>query len=134
MRCQNCHEEIPDTAKACFRCEAPVVPAPTKEETDAAHQVLGQMTPEMMAELHQAMIECSTREDFVNRVLLGECPTCGSSKTGDCEHDPEINEILVARCYDCGQLWCAECTELLDPKALFCECWNESWEDEAANE
>ena len=60
-----------------------------------------------------------------NRVTVGNCPECGSEDTGDCEHDPEINEILLARCYTCSQFWCTECGRLLEKDQRFCECWVE---------
>ena len=50
---------------------------------------------------------------------------CRSENTGDCEHDPEINDILVGRCFDCGQLWCTECDRLLKKDCPSCECWEE---------
>ena len=57
--------------------------------------------------------------------FVGACPKCEGTNTGDCENDPEIDELLVGRCYDCGQLWCTECLRLLEPQAAYCECWDE---------
>ena len=50
-------------------------------------------------------------EEFVNRIMVGDCPACGSSETSDCENDPEIDDPCVARCLACGQLWCPDCGE-----------------------
>jgi hypothetical protein len=121
MQCLNCGKSIPDTAKICQFCEAPVAEAPTKEEEQVVREVLGQMPPEALEELRAAFMESSTGEEFVNQLMTGSCPKCGSSNTGDCDDDPEIREILLGRCYDCGQLWCTECGQLLN--APFCKCW-----------
>ena len=40
MRCLNCHHDIPDTAKICAHCEAPVMEEPTEEEMEAARALL----------------------------------------------------------------------------------------------
>jgi len=125
MRCWNCHRELPENAKVCPRCEADAGPGPSQEEMDMAQAMLEQMSPEALAELHQAIQECDTAEEFVDRIMVGDCPTCGSSKTSHCENDPEINELLVGRCYACGQLFCTECEKLLKLGATTCECWDE---------
>jgi hypothetical protein len=95
------------------------------------------LPPDALAELHQVFAECDSAEEFANRIMVGECPKCGSQNTDDCEDDPEIDELLVGRCHDCGQLWCTECRRLLTPKAAFCECWEEDdelFEDEEEDE
>jgi hypothetical protein len=125
MRCFNCNRDIPDTAKICAHCETPVVEAPTADEMAAAREMLERLPPDVMAELEQTIRESDTADDFINRIFVGECPKCAGTHTGDCENDPEIGELLVGRCYDCGQLWCTECLRLLQPQAAFCECWDE---------
>jgi hypothetical protein len=130
MKCWNCQREIPETAKICVHCEEPVMPEPSAEEMEAARELLEQLPPEAVAELHEAIMSSSTANEFADRILVGDCPKCNSSKTGDCEDDPEIAELLVGRCYDCGQLWCTECCRLLDTAAPVCECWDEE-EDES---
>lgn len=31
--------------------------------------------------------------------MIGDCPTCGSSNTGDCENDPDIKRfVLLCAC------------------------------------
>jgi hypothetical protein len=125
MHCFNCLREIPDTAAICVHCEAPVMPEPTAEEMDAARALLQQLPPDAAAELHKAFLASETADDFVDRIFVGDCPSCDSSNTGHCENDPEIAELLVGRCYDCGQLFCTECCRLLEPQRPFCKCWNE---------
>jgi hypothetical protein len=125
MRCQNCRKKLPKNAKVCLYCEAAVEPAPSEEEMDMARQLLTEMPPDVVAELRRAINDSETCESFVNSIFVGECPKCGSAKTGDCENDPEIDCLLVGRCYDCGILWCTECEKLLDPKTPECPCWDE---------
>jgi hypothetical protein len=83
------------------------------------------MPPETLAELGEAMNDSASAEEFANRIMVGPCPSCGSEQTANCEEDPEINEPLVGRCYDCGQLWCTECGKALERKAFQCACWDE---------
>jgi len=129
MRCLNCNREIPDKAKMCGHCEAPVIEPPTPEEMEAARAFLDQLPADAAAELHQALLNSDTAEEFADSILVGNCPKCDGVNTGDCEDDPEIGELLVGRCYDCGQLWCTECLRLLTPKAATCPCWDEDIED-----
>lgn len=125
MRCLNCGKKIPDDAKVCGFCEAKVGGGITEEERQIVEDILLQMPPEAMEDLRAALAGSDTAEDFANRIIVGDCPKCGSVETGDCENDPEIGELLVGRCYQCGQLWCIECRKLLEPAAPECECWNE---------
>lgn len=125
MRCWNCNHEMPDTAKVCAHCEASMMPEISAEEMQMAAALLEQMPPELLAELRQAIGESSTAEDFANRIFVGDCPACSSSDTGNCESDPDIDDLLVGRCYDCGQLWCTECRRLLQRNAIPCPCLNE---------
>jgi hypothetical protein len=122
MRCLNCNRELPETAKICAHCEAPVMEEPTAEEMEAARALLEQLTPEAAAELQQVFLDSDTADEFVDRIFVGNCPKCDSENTGNCENDPEIDNLLVGRCYDCGQLFCTECCRLLDAKASVCDC------------
>jgi hypothetical protein len=125
MRCWNCGRKVPKTAKVCQFCEAAIEPEPTDEEKRIVGDLLREMPPETMEELQAVFEQSETAEDFANRILVGECPRCGSAETGDCEHDPEIGELLVGRCYQCGQLWCTECGRFLERDSPSCECWDE---------
>jgi hypothetical protein len=125
MRCWNCNRDIPPTAKACVHCEAPVMEEPTAEEMEAACALLEQMPPEVAAEFQQLFLESDTAEEFADRIMVGNCPACDSHNTGNCANDPDIGELLVGRCFNCGQLWCTECCRLLEPQAAVCPCWEE---------
>ncbi len=125
MRCWNCGKEIPEAAQACQFCEAAVKPEPTEEEMEAVRGILEQMPPEDLEELQALVGQSETAEEFADRILVGECPKCGSLETGNCENDPEIGELLVGRCFQCGQLWCTECSRLLELDSPSCKCWEE---------
>ncbi len=125
MRCWNCGKKIPDKAKVCKFCEAAVETEPTEEEKEAVRDILGQMPPEALDELRTAIEGSDTAEEFADRIFVGDCPKCGSEETGNCEADPEIGELLVGRCYQCGQLWCTECGQLLERNSPLCPCWEE---------
>lgn len=113
MLCWSCGKEIPDDANRCRYCEAEVESGPTEDEIGAVEDLLGQMSPDAISELRAAFGKSETGEEFVNRIMVGDCPKCGSSNTGDCGEDPEINDPSIGRCFDCGQLWCVDCGELL---------------------
>ncbi len=132
MKCWNCLKELPKAAKACPSCEAAVEDDPTPEEIEAVQEVLDQMPTEVLGELQALMANSQSAEEFINQIFVGDCPKCNSSETGDCEHDPEIDNLLVGRCYECGHMWCTECEKPLDPKAPKCPCWEEEiegWDD-----
>lgn len=138
MICWSCRREMPDTAEFCPHCEAKVEEDPTADEEAAVQQVLKSMSPGMIDELRDAFEQCTSGEEFVNRIMVGDCPKCGSSNTGDCESDPEIEDACVGRCSECGQLWCVYCSELLraDHSADHdCPVWSEmdfddeDWDD-----
>jgi hypothetical protein len=125
MRCWNCGHKVPEKARICGHCEADLTEAPSAEEQAAVMELFGQMPPDVLAELREAMKESASAEEFANRIMVGPCPSCGSEQTSDCDADPEINELLVGRCYECGQLWCTECDKLLTRQRLYCDCWDE---------
>lgn len=125
MRCWNCGRQLGRSARVCQYCEAAVEAEPSEEEKEMVQELLGQMPSEALEELRSAFEQSETGEEFVNRIFIGDCPKCGSHETGDCENDPEIEEILVGRCYQCGQLWCSECGRLLEPESASCPCWEE---------
>jgi hypothetical protein len=125
MRCFNCGKEIPEKAKICEHCEAPVEEEVTAEDAELVQEMLEGLHPEAKDALLHAFEQSSTAEEFVNRIMVGACPKCGSEDTGDCDHDPEIDNILVGRCFACGQLWCTECGKLLSKDRPDCECWDE---------
>ena len=93
MICWSCQQEISEAAERCPHCEAETEPAPTGEEMAAVTKALADEGPELMAELRDAFEKSADGEDFVNRVMIGDCPKCGSSETGDCEHDSEIDDV-----------------------------------------
>ena len=125
MQCWNCGQDIPDAAMICEFCEAVREAEPTEEEIEAVHEALEQRPPEVLEALQDAIHHSKTGEEFVNRIMVGECPGCGSEDTGDCEHDPEIDSVAVGRCFECGQLWCTVWDGLLEKDRSSCACWEE---------
>ena len=126
MICWSCQQKIPDTAKRCPHCEAEAMEEPTADETTAVLESLAGMSPEVVNELCTALEQSETGEEFVNTIMVGDCPKCSSSKTGDCENDPDIEDPCVARCFECGQLWCADCGEFFTESAADHDC--PAWE------
>lgn len=120
MLCWSCGKELPEDAKQCKHCEAPVEPEPTPEEMEMVNELLSDMGPEVLDELRAAFEGSSTGEEFVNRIMVGDCPKCDTSDTGDCGDDPEIDDICVGRCFACGQLWCLDCGQLLKKDSPAC--------------
>lgn len=129
MRCLNCLKDLPKNAKVCPHCAAAVEPEASPEEMESVRDFLSKLPPDTMAQLHELLGKSGTAEEFADRILVGDCPKCGSDQTGNCEHDPEIDNLLVGRCYACGQLFCTECESLLKVGATECPCLDEG-EDE----
>jgi hypothetical protein len=101
---------------------------PTAEDVAAVESALADMSPDMIDELRDAFEKSASGEEFVNRIMIGDCPTCHSSNTSDCEHEPEIDDPTVARCFDCGQLWCPDCGELFKDREFAdhdCPAWQD---------
>jgi hypothetical protein len=130
MNCWNCGHAVAENALFCGHCEADMAQAPSTEAMAAVMKVLAQMPPDALGELGEAMAASASGEEFANRIMVGPCPSCGSEHTGDCDADPEINEIRVGRCYECGQFWCCECGNALTRKLLYCACWDEDEDEE----
>ncbi len=128
MNCWNCLKKLPKGAKACPFCEAAVDDEPSPDEIEAVKHILDQMPADVLGDLEALVADSGSADDFVNRIFVGDCPKCNSSETGDCENDPEIDNLLVGRCYQCGHLWCTECERPLDPKSPDCTCWDEEVE------
>ena len=102
---------------------------PTAEQQAAVMQMLGELDPSMIGEIAKVFDQSSSGEDFVNQIMVGQCPNCGSTSTGDCENDPEIEDPCIGRCTGCGQLWCCDCEDLfntVDDAAMHdCPVWEE---------
>ncbi len=129
MNCWNCLKELPRAAKACPFCEAAVEDNPSPDEFKVVQGILDQMPAEVLGELGALIDDSDSAEEFINRIFVGDCPKCNSSDTGDCEKDPEIENLLVGRCYECAHMWCTECEKPLDPKSPECPCWDEEIEE-----
>jgi len=129
MQCMNCGQQLPPDAKVCAACEAPVEPEMSAEDLKLARAVLDNMPPDALAELMALAEDSESAEDFADRIFVGDCPECGSEDTGNCESDPEIGELLVGRCYQCGHLWCTECGKTMSLAAHQCPCWDEEFDE-----
>jgi hypothetical protein len=122
MLCWNCGRKVPDTAKVCKHCEADLSDAPGEEEMAAVEGILKDMDPDMLAEMLELAQNCSSAEEFADRIMVGDCPACGSAKTGNCENDPEMEDITLGRCFECGQIWCTLCDRVLEKGETTCDC------------
>ena len=85
-------------------------------------EVFASLDEESQEAMRSAFEKSETAEEFVNRVMVGDCPSCGSADVGDCGEDPEIRDNCVGRCYACGKLWCLECGEIFENKQTSCGC------------
>ena len=131
--CWSCEKKLPRDAVRCLHCEAKVEDAPKPEDAAMLMELLGEMDPSLMNEMRQMALESETGEDFVNRLMVGECPKCESDDTGHCEDDPEIEDPCVGRCFQCSQLFCCDCEELFanakSAAAHDCPMWEDDPEE-----
>jgi hypothetical protein len=127
---------MPDGAKFCVHCEASVEKLSfSSDELKFAEELLRNMPDNVKQELRAVFESSSTADDFVNRIFVGDCPSCGSSSTSCCEDDPDIDNPLVGRCLDCSLLWCTECGSVIPIKGPYeCSCWDEEIEGLDENE
>jgi hypothetical protein len=56
----------------------------------------------------KAFKQTSTLDGFLSALMVGNCPSCGSTKTRDCDESP-LHDITVGICLDCHHMWCLEC-------------------------
>jgi hypothetical protein len=61
-------------------------------------------------------------DKFVNEVMAGSCPKCGSDNTSDCENDPILKDNTIGHCQDCGAYWCLECGHIFKRAKKGMEC------------
>ncbi len=132
MRCWSCGKEIADDAQRCSHCEAMVDASPDFEEMEMAREFIDNLDPEMRKRLYEVFEDSSTGEEFVDRIMVGNCPQCDSAKTGNCEHDPDIEDVSIGRCFDCGYLWCTICDSPYTPGVACAVC--QELEDEFDDE
>ncbi len=50
-----------------------------------------------------------SEEEFFNMVMVGDCPSCGSSGTVQCDEVDEEGDPTIGLCKSCGYTWCLEC-------------------------
>ncbi len=85
-------------------------------------------------------------DQFVNQILIGSCPKCGSNNVHDCKAQSPImvkgflsgiyrqygsncpvamklDDSRVAHCDDCNYLWCLECGAELSFEDPDCDHW-----------
>lgn len=67
------------------------------------------VAPGIIGALHEVAKKHDTAEGFADAIFVGPCPECGSKNVGDCDSDPDYNNILLGRCFACGNVWCTEC-------------------------
>src|ERR1700756_1067247 len=121
MKCSKCGKTIPSDKSLCVACEMDDDIDMMPEELAMAEELLKEMTPEMLDELKSAFNESGSAEEFANRIMVGPCPKCGSDNTSHWGDDPEIDDISVSRCKECGQLWCSLCEKPLDKSSPICK-------------
>ncbi len=122
MKCWNCQAEVADQAKSCPECEADLTdPQPVNAETiEMINDWLSDLPEETKTMLQEYAESCNTAEEFANAILVGPCVHCQSNHVGNCEDDPDYNDITLGRCFDCGTVWCTECDHILEKNEVVC--------------
>lgn len=62
------------------------------------------------------------QEEFIRSVTVGNCPTCESTRTKDCDDSP-LNDITIGLCLECFHMWCLECGEKFKLGQTVCTHW-----------
>jgi len=91
---------------------------------DDLSRLWGELPKDVREKLVEAVggSDATAMEEFLSEMFIGDCPHCGSGATGDCAREPDIEDVTVGMCLDCGYLWCAECGRLVTWD-LPCEHW-----------
>ena len=100
MKCWNCGYEVQPNTQVCRRCEADQREHKESDPTvlNETISVVENQNPGLLESLRSVAERHGTAEDFVNAIFLGPCPECESEKVGDCEHDPDYENLnLVSR-------------------------------------
>lgn len=86
------------------------------------------------------------KDFFISRIMVGDCPRCGSINTHDCgasDFDPltidspenvfekgsecwavgELDDPTIGHCDDCDYLWCIECGSQISVDERVCGHW-----------
>jgi len=69
--------------------------------------------------------ELLERDRFVQAVMVGGCPECGSENTYDCENNPLLEDNTIGHCLECETYWCLECGYVFEKveKGMQCPHW-----------
>jgi len=94
------------------------------KKQDDFKKIWDSIPKDVQDELTKALEESSATsvEEFISEIFVGDCPECGSRNTRDCEELPDIDDITIGLCNDCGRLWCTECGRTIT-KGDVCEHW-----------
>lgn len=79
-------------------------------------EIVKHLDPDVLADFGKAALNAETADDFVNAIMIGDCPKCSSTNLVSCEQDPDIDNPCIAHCFDCGVYWCTECRKPLSAK------------------
>lgn len=116
MKCENCGSEI--TEVKCPECGA--IQTDLLEE---ASEMFESLPEEVQEFLKKSVEESATDEEFISKVMVGNCPNCGSDLTVDCENVRGIEDPTVGLCEECQHVWCLECMTPLDRDGPDCPHW-----------
>jgi hypothetical protein len=81
------------------------------------------MSDDMLGEMRELAGKAGTAENFADLIFIGNCPKCGSEEVANCEETRTIEDVTVARCFQCGLFWCTECGNELSEDAAECPHW-----------
>jgi len=95
----------------------------SEEEEKAVEEACKLLSPEDLQSLFEEAKEAAPLDDFLNSVFVGDCPRCGSNKTMDGEGVPDLDDITVGLCRECGCMWCLECEQIFEKNQKGCRHW-----------
>jgi hypothetical protein len=89
-----------------------------------ATEAMASLDPSLVSYLLDNAANSSNVEEFISKLMIGECPKCRSSSTVDGDAPP-VNDITVGICLACGCHWCLECGNVFPKGETSCSCWLE---------
>jgi len=89
---------------------------------ESVSDILKALPKDLYDSLMDLVQKAESSDEFVRQIFIGDCPVCGSDKTGDCD-ELSIEDPTVGVCLKCFALWCTECGTVFKKGQIDCEHW-----------
>ena len=92
------------------------------EMQEAVMDIFESLPEDVQQDLLETMKTSDSAEEAIRRIMVGDCPVCGSKNTRDCSDTP-LDSPTVGICLDCHAIGCVECGEIFGKGQTSCKHW-----------